>query len=161
MLSRDSTAARAGIPFIKVDSAAKGRLLLIDPQTGNEVAGTEEQAVTIRVYEAFGGGLAALLQRSGSDTGRLCILGRGSLKEKIAAREEVYANSYFHVNGTELFVVIRDQGKWYLGKYDSALALLARSKTEVNPETFILFADARVFVEDPGGKVVPLSLTLN
>jgi hypothetical protein len=161
ILSRDSLSAVRGIPFIKVTSGAKGRLLLIDPKTGEDHPGTEAQSVTLRVYESFGGGLAAILQRQGSETGRLCVLDRGSLKEKIAAREEIYAGSYFQVNGSELFVVIRDDGKWYLGKYDSALALLARSKTEVNPETFILFSEGSVFVETPNGKVVPLSLTLD
>ena len=161
ILARESDTAQAGIPFIKVESTSKGRLVLIDPKSGAAITGTEAQSVTIRLYESFGGGIAAILQRPGSDTGRLCVLDQKSLKEKISAREEIYATSYFQVNGTELFAVIRDQGKWYLGKYNSSLALLARSKTEVNPDTFIMFSDAQVYVEDPSGKVVPLSLTLN
>jgi hypothetical protein len=158
ILARDSLAALRGVPFILVGSGAKGSLLLVDPQTGEALGDTPRQPVTIRSYDSFGGGLAAILQRPGSDAGRLCVLDRGTLNEKISAREEVYSESWFQVNGSELFIVIRDQGKWYLGKYDSGLALLARSKTEVNPETFIMFSDAHVFVEDPSGKVVPLSL---
>ncbi|MDR1933111.1 MAG: hypothetical protein LBQ57_09870 [Spirochaetales bacterium] len=158
VLQKDSLAAIRGIPFIKVDSAAKGRLLLIDPQSGEALADTPEQPVMVRQYESFGGGIVVIMQRQGGDSGRLAVLERGSLKEKISAREEVYPESSLQVNGSELFAVIRDQGKWYLGKYDSAMALIARSKTEVNPRTFILFSDAHVFVEDPAGKVAPLSL---
>ena len=161
LLSREAAAAAGGIPFIKVGSASTGRLLLIDPRTGGDLGSGEEQTVTVRLYEAFGRGLAVVLQRQGSDAGRLCILDRSTLSEVIAAREEVYPRSHFHINGTELFVVIRDEGKWYLGKYDSSLSLLARSRTEVHPETFILFSDAYIFVEDPNGMVIPLSLTLN
>jgi hypothetical protein len=158
ILQRDSLAALRGIPFILVGSGATGNLLLVDPQTGEALADTPRQPVTLRSFDSFGGGLAVILQRPAGDTGRLCVLDRGTLKEKIAAREEVYGESWFQVNGSELFVVIRDQGKWYLGKYDSGLALLARSKTEVNPGTFIMFSDAYVFVEDTSGKVIPLSL---
>lgn len=158
ILRRDSLAAVAGIPFIKVGEAAQGRLLLVDPQTGDLIAGMPEQAVTVRSYESFSGGLAVILQREGGNSGKLSILERGSLKEKISAREEIYPQSRFEVNGSEIFVVMRDQGKWYLGKYDANLALLARSKAEVNPQTFILFSSANVFVEDSGGRVIPLKL---
>ncbi|MDR1626215.1 MAG: hypothetical protein LBT33_06705 [Spirochaetia bacterium] len=158
VLQRDSLAAVRGIPFIKVGASAQGRLLLVDPETGEVLADSPEQAITVRAYEAFGGGLAVILQREGAASGKLAVLERGSLKEKISAREEVYPQSYFQVNGSEIFAVMRDQGKWYLGKYDANLALLARSRTEVNPETFILFSNANVFVEDTGGKVVPLRL---
>jgi hypothetical protein len=158
VLQKDSLAAVQGIPFIKVEAAAKGKLFLIDPETGDVLEGTPGQPITVRLYESFGGGLAVILQRDAGDSGKLSVLERGSLKEKISAREEIYPESFFRVNGSEIFVVIRDQGKWYLGKYDANLALLARSRAEVNPGTFILFSSANVFVEDLGGKVLPLRL---
>ena len=157
VLSRESTGAVAGIPFIKTEAGTFGRMVLIDPKTGEILSVSPEAPLAVRGFEPFGGGLAVILLRTGP-AGRLAILETSTLKEKIAAREEIFPKTLFRVNGGELFVVIRDSGKWYLGKYDSALALLARSRVEVNPETFILFSDAHVFVEGSDGRIVPLFL---
>ncbi|MDR2588129.1 MAG: hypothetical protein LBC67_01760 [Spirochaetales bacterium] len=159
VLKRQGSASGVqGIPFIKVASDTLGQLVLVNPLDGNVLSESPEPPLTVRRYESFGGGLAVILQKQGGQAARLSVLEKTSLKEKIAAREDVFPESSMRLNGVELFVVIRDSGKWYLGKYDQGLALLARSRTEVNPRTFILFSDANVFIEDPSGKVVPLAL---
>jgi hypothetical protein len=159
VLDKETAGMVSGIPFIKAEpgvGSVLGRLVLINPRTGEVLTVSPEPPVAVRNYEVFGGGLAVIQSRGGS--GRLVILDRASLKEKIAAREEVFPLSIFRVMNGQLFAVIKDSGVWYVGKYDEALALLARSKIEVNPATFILFADTVLFVESAEGKIVPLGL---
>ena len=155
ILSREPDRAAAGIPFIKTASGGGGRLVMIHPRTGEELPDYPQAPVTRRSYRSFGGGIAVILARGGG--GRVAILDAGSLAEKVSAREEAYPGSVLEVGGGWLFAVLRDSGVWRLGKYDSALSLLALSRVAVNPETFLLFTDSAVFVEDGDGRVRPLS----
>jgi len=149
-------AASVGIPFIKAEGAGDGRLVLVNPKTGELLLTSPEAPLAVRGLEPFGNGLAVVLNRGGS--GRLSILDAKTLREKTSAREDVGRESLFRVNGSELFAVIKDGNSWYLGKYDTALSLLARSRVEVDPATFLVFAESAVFVQARDGRILPLGL---
>jgi hypothetical protein len=155
ILSREPDRPAAGIPFITAEAGTAGRLVLVDPRTGAVLPGSPQPPVTVRAYERFGRGIAVILSRSGG--GRLAVLEPAGLAESAAAREEVYPRSALRTSGGALFVVIRDSGVWRLGKYDAALTLIAKSRMEVNPDTFLVFSESVVFAEGADGGVKPLS----
>ncbi len=155
VLNKEGSAS-VGIPFVKAERGGGGRLVLVNPKTGEVLLTSPEAPLAVRGIEPFGNGLAAVLSRGAG--GKLSILDAKTLREKMSAREDVGRETLFRVNGNELFAVIKDGSSWYLGKYDTALSLLARSRVEVDPATFLVFAESAVFVQAADGRVLPLKL---
>ena len=56
------------------------------------------------------------------------------------------------------YAVVRDEGTWYLGRFDESLQLIERSVIAVNPYTTMAFSDGKVWVQTADNRIVPLSV---
>jgi hypothetical protein len=144
------------VPFILFEKEG-GRMVLVQAETGEVVLKSTEYPLTVPFYPPFGTGYRVVASRGGVG-GKLLLLDPSTLKEIISAREETYGKGAVKVLKEQCFTVIREGNSWYIGKYDSSLALLERSRIQVLPETFLEIHGSYLYVQTPEGKVVPLKL---
>ena len=144
------------VPFILFEKEG-GRMVLVQAETGEVVLKSTEYPLTVPFYQPFGTGYLVVASRGGVG-GKLLLLDPTTLKEIISAREETYGKGIVKVLKEQCFTVIREGNSWYIGKYDSSLALLERSRIQVLPETFLEIHGSYLYVQTPEGRVVPLKL---
>jgi len=144
------------VPFILFEKEG-GRMVLVQAETGEVVLKSTEYPLTVPFYQSFGTGYLVVASRGGVG-GKLLLLDPTTLKEIISAREETYGKGVVKVLKEQCFTVIREGNSWYIGKYDSSLALLERSRIQVLPETFLEIHGSYLYVQTPEGRVVPLKL---
>lgn len=70
---------------------------------------------------------------------RLTILDREILKETKSGTDSIFWRSFIEIKDNNIYAVIKDQGNYYLGKFDIDLKLAVKSKEKVNSNTFITF----------------------
>ena len=66
------------------------------------------------------------------------------------------AEATIHMNGNSVFAVVRENGKWYVGRFNKELELQARSEDEVLAYTPLQLNDGILYVQLDNGKVAAL-----
>jgi outer membrane protein assembly factor BamB len=65
------------------------------------------------------------------------------------------------VHESVCFAIVREGSEWFVGKFDTTLALLARSRVSVLPETDLAVQGGKLYVQTSDGKVAVLNLDLS
>jgi hypothetical protein len=83
-----------------------------------------------------------------------------SLEELRRGEDELFLGSTLAVHGSPAaaYAVVRDEGDWYVGRFDSQLALLERSVIAVNPYTTFAFSGDKLWIQTKDDRIVALSL---
>lgn len=147
--------------FIQVrdlGSIVLGQLVQINPTNGVLVNRSSENAIVSRSYQFIGGQLLVIAAED--DIGRLALFDTTTLGETQRGSDDVFLGSTLQVFGDPdaAYAVVRDQGDWYVGRFDESLQLIERSAIAVNPYTTLAFGDNKVWVQTSDDRIVALSL---
>lgn len=135
-----------------------GQLVQINPVTGLLLNRSSEDQIVSRTYTFLAGQLVVIV--ADVESGRLAQFDVTTLDELSRGEDEVFLGSALEVNGepSMAYAVVRTEGDFYLGRFDTELSLIDRSIIAVNPYTTIAFGGGSVFVQTADDRIVALSL---
>ena len=158
--SADTPADSKTVPFLIIDgndSDLMGRLALINTATGEIDKRSSINTVRGRRYYLSG---KKMLIVSGIDRApqavRLMFLDSETLEVIMQGSNDVFGDTDVLLNGSSIFAVVREEGKWYIGRFNKDLELQARSEQEVLAYTPLQLNDGILYVQLDNGRVVPL-----
>jgi P83/100 protein len=135
-----------------------GQLVQINPVNGVLVNRSVENAIVSRSYTFLEDSLLVIAAQS--DGGRLAVFDVTSLEEIMRGPEEIFLGSSLAVEGnpSAVYAVVKQEGEWYVGRFDADLQLIERSVIAVNPYTTLAFGGDKVWVQTKDDRIVALSL---
>ena len=159
--SADTTTGSKTILFLIIDgndSDLMGRLALINILTGEIDKRSSINTVRGRRYYLSGKNILIV---SGIDREpqavRLMFLDPGTLEVKMQGDTDVFSGTDILLTGNSIFAVVRENGKWYVGKFNKNLELQVRSEHEVLAYTPLQLNDGILYVQLDNGRVVALN----
>ena len=166
--SVETAAAIKTVPFLIIDSSDSdlmGRLVLINTMTGKIDKRSSINTVRGRRYYLSGKNMLIV---SGIDRDpqavRLMFLDSETLEVLIQGDVDVFSDTDIVLDGNSVFAVVRENGKWYVGRFNKDLELQARSEDEVLAYTPLQLNDGILYVQLDNGKVavlIPDTLGIN
>ena len=87
----------------------------------------------------------------------LMVLDRNTLEEKARGKENIFFRSFVEVNEDNIYVILKEDDKYMLGKYDANLNLLAKSEEKIDSNTFISFYGDEIFINDSAKNIIVLN----
>ncbi len=137
------------------DGSVLRQLVRVQPLTGEVLVESPIATVTSANFVVVGGNPVVIADYQGSS--RLLELESDSLEVRIAGEREIATGGYLVSADSALYAAVRDQGEWYLGRFDEALELRERSADPIAAESYIHVAGRRVFVQGADGQVLSLN----
>jgi hypothetical protein len=136
-----------------------GRIVLIDPETGAQLAASALNTIRGRAWYTFDGKLLVVAGRT--DRGgavRMHLLEPGTLEVLSAGKDDIFPESMV-VPLYDAFLAVTGTGSsWNLARFDRTLAVTHRSSVPVNPYTMILVSGDHVLLQGRDGGILSLSL---
>ena len=141
-----------------VSGVILGQLVQINPITGLTINRSSEDEIVSRSYTYLDDALLAIVAEG--ESGRLALFDTATLEETIRGTDEVFLGSVTAIEGTPplVYAVVRNEGAWYIGRFDEELALVDRSAIAVNPYTTMAFGGSKLWIQTSDDQVLALSL---
>lgn len=135
-----------------------GRVVIIDAGSATILRRSDNDRVTSRSLVRWGRDILVIAEQNGAP--RLMRMNASTLEQVHSGSAELFAESALvaQPDRGEIFAVVRDGNQWYLGKFNSSLALLERSTVAVDPFTYIAPGRDVIFVQAADGTIIGLSL---
>jgi len=148
------------VPFLIIDgddSDLMGRLALINTKTGEIDKRSSINTVRGRRYYLSG---KKMLIVSGIDkapqTVRLMFLDSKTLEVIKLGNYDVFSDTDLLLDSNKIYAVVREDDRWYVGRFNDELVLQERSGQEVLSYTPLQLNNGILYVQLNNGKVVPL-----
>ncbi len=126
----------------------------VNPETGEIMQESPVDSVSSPDFLRVAGNVVVVARYEGQS--RLVQLDMDTLEVANAGDAEVAQGSYLLRDDEAVYAVVRAEDDWYLGRFDTALELRARSSTPVIPVTYLRVEGERIFAEGADGTVLSL-----
>ncbi|MDR0641040.1 MAG: hypothetical protein LBG07_01105 [Treponema sp.] len=134
-----------------------GRFVYISRE-GEELRRSAVNTVNVRSVLSAGGRIIAIAgENRGSGAVRLIEIDGRTLEMKAQGRDDIHPQSLLWTNGPDLYAIIASGGNAYLGRFNSALGLEARSQTALHPFASLWFQDDLVLTQRADGSALILN----
>ena len=111
-----------------------------------------------RKYDVFSGGVIVITHLGSHKEGhRLTLVDRKTLKALKHGKDHIFWRSFVETRDGFVYAILFDDGQHYLGRFDGNLKLVARSKVEVDRDTFISFFEDSIYINSKDKKVIVLN----
>ena len=143
--------------------APLGRIVKLDPDTGDELASSKLDTINVRTLTRIGNRIFATGWENFDDD-RVIRLGEidGDTLELIRHGDDNLAReSLLWVNGQDIYALISARGATYLARFDTELILQARSSISIHPFASVSFSEGFLVTQRTDGSAVlldPVSL---
>jgi len=139
--------------------ATSGRLVSIDPSTGQELRRSALSTVYIRTLTFINNKVLAIAgENRGNGAIRLIEINPRSLEMISQGDDDIHPGSLIWVDGNDLYVIIANSDNTFnLGRFNTDLALQAKSKVNIHPNAMISVQQGFVLTQDKDGKAVLLN----
>ncbi|MFP4331485.1 MAG: P83/100 family protein, partial [Spirochaetaceae bacterium] len=152
----EAGAAAEPLLFFLVDNSGEaGRLVLVDQRNGEILSRQEEGALRRGSSRAFAGGVVAL-EAASTDQTRAVVLDEESLEVTEESEEVVYRASSVTVREGSVYMVVRDEGAWKVGRLNDQLEVQATSVVTVTPDSELTFSEQTLLAQGIDGSVLIL-----
>lgn len=110
-----------------------------------------------RKYDVFSGGVIVITHLGSHKEGhRLTLVDRKTLKALKNGTDHIFWRSFVEIRDGFVYAILFDEGRHYLGRFDGDLKLVAKSKVEVDRDTFISFFEDLIYINSKDKKVIVL-----
>jgi len=143
--------------FIISESAERGSLVRVVADTGEPADDLDEFGpVWGRRFETVDQDAVVIADNDGST--RLLRVSPDDMQVLARSDHEVSRESMLVLRTDEnrFYAIVRAEGEWYLGRFDRDLQLSTRSAEAVRPDSVIMFAGNRVYVQGRDDRVLAL-----
>ena len=148
--------------YLKIKEYLEGghynnEMCMIDPATRKILFKSPEQNICGRRYDIFSEGIIVITHRGSHTSGhRLTLLDRKTLKPTGNGSDNIFWRSFVEIRGNSIFAILYDNGKHYLGRFDTELKLTAKSDNEINENTFITFYEKYIYINRKDRQIMVL-----
>ena len=109
-------------------------------------------------YDVYSGGIVIITHRGSHTSGhRLTLVDKDTLQAKIYGNDNVFWRSFIEIRDGYIYAVVYDNDRYYLGRFDGSLKLMAKSKEELSENTFISFWDNYIYINRQDKKIIVLN----
>jgi len=132
-------------------------MLIINAGTGKVLLKSAEANICGRKYDIFPDGVAVITHKGDHTAGHyLTLLDLDTLARKAIGEEAVFYRGFVEVRDGFTYTIV-DRGKsYYLGKFDTAMKLLAISKDPVDGDSFISFYGDLIYINREDKQILVL-----
>lgn len=100
-----------------------------------------------RRYDIFSEGIIVITHKGSHTMGhRLTLIDRKSLTEIKSGTDNVFWRSFIEFKDGFIYAIVKEDENYYLGKFDTDLKLVARSKEKINQNSFITFYEESIYI---------------
>lgn len=129
------------------DGHYNNEMVMIDPANQKILFKSPEKNICGKRYDIFSGGVVVITHKGSHSIGhRLTILDRNTLVPIVYGKDNIFWRSFIEIRDGNIYAIVIENGKFYLGCFDTNLTLLAKSQEEVNENTFISFWDNHIYI---------------
>ncbi|MDR0324174.1 MAG: hypothetical protein LBI12_06995 [Treponema sp.] len=156
---QETTGGVLGITIEK-QNPPMGRLIRFDPVTGNEIRRSPLDSVHVRTVTFIGGKILAIAgENIGSGAVRLIEINQTNLIMARQGDDDIMTGSLLWVNGSDLYAITVDlsNNACYLGRFDTNLALQAKSSVRVHREASVAIQQGYLLSQREDGSVLILN----
>lgn len=129
------------------DGHYNNEMVMIDPANQKILFKSPEKNICGKRYDIFSGGVVVITHKGSHSIGhRLTILDRNTLVPIVYGKDNIFWRSFVEIRDSYIYAIVIENGKFYLGCFDTNLSLIAKSQDEVNENTFISFWDNYIYI---------------
>jgi hypothetical protein len=147
----------ATVPFIifrETTEGVVGRFVLAGARSGEIKTDSGIETVTSRSIQEVEEGYLTIAERDNEV--RILLLDNETLQINRFSEDIVYHNGQLLIEGDALYAPLRENGNWYLGRFNRQLRTTDRSEVAIAPFTLIFRVDNVLYVQDEDGSIVGL-----
>ena len=132
-------------------------MLMIDPVKKKVIFKSPIDNICGQRYDISSEGVVVITHLGNHKSGhRLTLLDRETLKPIRSGTDDVFWRSFIEIREGYIYAIMIEQGRYYLGKYDKNLKLVARSNEWINENTFITFFDDLIYINRQDKQIIVL-----
>jgi len=154
-------AAIQGVVSIVLErpDSTSGRLVSIDPATGREMRRSGMNTVYVRTLTFINNKVLAIAgENRGGGAIRLIEIDPRSLEMISQGDDDIHPGSLIWVIGSDLYAITANpDGTFNLGRFNTDMALQAKSKTSVHPNAMVSLQQGYILTQSADGKSVLLN----
>jgi len=157
-IAQDTSGAVFGIAIEK-PNLPMGRLVRLD-STGKELKRSPLDTVHVRTVTLTGGKILAIAgENVGVGAVRIIEINQDSLEMARQGDDDILSGSLLWVNGNDLYAITTDlsNNNCYMGRFDTNLAIRAKSSVKVHPEASVTIQQGRLLTQRDDGSVLILN----
>jgi len=134
-------------------------MYMINTQTKKVEFKSPVKTICGRRYDVFSGGIAVITHLGSHKIGhRLTILDREKLEITKTGEDNIFWRSFIEIRDNKIYAIIKaDDDTFYLGKFDTNLKLIAKSKEKIHENTFITFFDKYIYINRDDKTIIVLN----
>ena len=138
-------------------------MFIIDIGSKKVLAKSTLKNIDGKEYDIFSEGVVVIAHnKSEPNTHNLVLLDKNNVTPLKRGKDNIYWKSFVEIQENEIFAVIKNGNKYYLGKFNAKLEKLAISKGSIDQDSFISYFDKNVYIGRPDKKILVLNrATLN
>jgi len=139
--------------------ATNGRLVSIDPATGQELRRSALNTVYVRTLTILNNRVLAIAgENRGGGAVRLIEINPRSLEMVNQGDDDLHPGSLIWVSGSDLYIITANKDNTFnLGRFNADLKLQAKSKTNIHPNAMVSVQQGFVLTQNKDGKSVILN----
>jgi len=164
-IARDQQAAiareDAGVFGVTIEGTSPtqiGRIVRLNPTNGSIIRRSPLALVHVRTVSFVGGRLLAI---AGEDRGqgavRLIEINQETLEMAKQGDDNIKAGSLLWVNGSDLYAITVEDGKNYLGRFNTNLLMQGKSTVEIHPDAAVTIQQGRLLTQRKDGTALILN----
>jgi hypothetical protein len=146
--------------IIENQNSGFGRLVRIDPASGRELKRSPLDTTYIRTITLAGGKILAIAgENKGNGAIRLVEINSGSLEMAKQGDDDMHSASLIWVNGGDLYAITVNlaDNSLYLGRFNTDLALQAKSQIKVHPNATVVIQQGVLLTQKDDGSAALLN----
>ena len=148
--------------YLKINEYLEGghynnELIMIDAASRRVLFSSPVTNICGRKYDVFSGGVIVITHLGSHKEGhRLTLVDRKTLKALKHGSDHIFWRSFVEVRDGSIYAILYDDGRHYLGRFNENLKLEARSKVEIDRDTFISFFEDSIYINRKDKTVIVL-----
>lgn len=109
-------------------------------------------------YSVFKDGVLLIVHQGSHETDHnLILVDRETLESKIQGKDNIFWRSFIELKDENIYAILKQDDKYYLGKFDDKLNLLCQSVERVDQDTFISFYEEYIYINGANKDVLILN----
>ncbi|MDR2922628.1 MAG: hypothetical protein LBU85_04710, partial [Treponema sp.] len=144
--------------MIEGQNSNMGRLVRIDPAAKRELKRSPLDTVYVRTVTFINGRILAIAgENRGQGAVRIVEINPASLEMARQGDDDINPASLLWVNGNDMYAIINTGGSSFLGRFDTNLALRARSAITVHPNASVVIQQGYLLTQKADGSAAFLN----
>jgi len=147
-----------GVTIEKTSPTQMGRIVRLNAANGLEIRRSALDTIHTRTMTLIGGRIIAIAgEARGHGAVRLVEINPTALDMAKQGDDDIKAGSLLWVNGSDIYAIVVDSDKYYLGRFNTNLEIQAKSEVQVHADCGVTIQQGRLLTQRPNGSALALN----